>query len=91
MKRITNDMLERSLGLLREYQPWADYSLNFWNTPRTVRLEAKKGKVDISERGTNRDVYQYIRAMITALRMEEQNEINKLRQWADSECPNQWK
>ena len=69
MEQVTKAMLERSVKVLQAHQPWADYSIGWaYGQPR---LEAKNGSVDISPRGTKRQVNDYIWTMIKALRMEE--------------------
>ena len=63
-----NDMMA-VLGLLQGLQPWADYSIGY--TPcGQLRLERKRGALDVSPCGTKKEVTQFMRAMISAIDTE---------------------
>ena len=80
---MTKAMLERSISVLQAHQPWADYSIGWaYGQPR---LEAKNGSVDISPRGTKRQVNEYIWMMIRALQMAEAHERDVVRDRMDRE------
>ena len=73
--RVTEGEMKQVLAVLQRSQPWMDYSLGCqlggW------RLEARGGSVDVSPRGSKREVTTYMRAMLRGID-EENNERERL-------------
>ena len=66
---VTQRMLERSVTVLQNLQPWAGYTLGWaYGQPR---LEAHDGSMDISMRGTKRYVNEVVWVLIKVIRMAE--------------------
>ena len=72
MPPITKQQLEFALSQLQALQPWADYSIGY--AYGGTRLESMGGSIDISDRGTKRQTYDYIRAMLQALRSQQMHD-----------------
>jgi len=66
---VTKAMVERTVKVLQNLQPWAGYSLGWaYGQPR---LEANGGSMDISMRGTKRYVNEVMWVLIKVIRMAE--------------------
>jgi len=62
---ITQKQLNHYCGILDSKLPNAGFSIGYaYGQPR---LEAERGSRDVSPRGTKREVYEFVRAMIIAL------------------------
>jgi hypothetical protein len=62
---VTKQHLEESVQVLNERIPYLDFSIGY--AYGGARLERRDGSVDVSHRGTKREILTYIHAMITGI------------------------
>ena len=62
---ITKKQLDHYVAMLNKRLPHAYFSVGY--AYGGARLEARNESIDVSPRGTKRDVYEYLRAIDTAL------------------------
>ena len=69
---VTEGEMRRVLGILQRLQPWAAYDIGcqMWVSGGGYRLERDGGSIEVSPRGTKREVMQYVRVMLEALRVD---------------------
>lgn len=67
--RITRQQLEIMIDVLNKEIPGADFSIG--GAYGGYRLERKGQSVDVSPRGTKRECYDYIRAMLEGVRLSQ--------------------
>jgi hypothetical protein len=62
METVTQPALDRAVQLLNKRIPGLDFSIGY--AYGGARLERRAGSVDVSPRGTKREILTYIHAMI---------------------------
>ena len=73
MERITNAHLDKLLSELNFVIPGQDFTVG--GAYGGFRVERKGGSVDVSPRGTKRECYYYLSAMLEAVRLSTVGDI----------------